>query len=124
MILGIGTDLCQISRMAELLLESNFLNRYFDPEEQTYIRSRGVFASASMAGHFAAKEAFVKALGSGFHGIRPEDVAVRHHDSGAPFYELKADAGKAAEILGVSRMFLSISHEGGFALAFCVLEES
>ena len=103
-------------------MDSSFLNRYFDPAEQTYILARGVFASDSMAGHFAAKEAFVKALGSGFHGIKPEDVAVRHHDSGAPYYELNAGAEKAAEKEGISRMFLSISHEGGFALAFCVLE--
>lgn len=122
MIIGIGTDLCQISRMSELLTDKAFLKRYFDEREQAYILSRGIMAAASMAGHFAAKEAFAKALGSGFYGVKPEDIGVRHNDKGAPFFELKGSALLASLVAGVDKAYLSISHEGGLALALAVLE--
>ena len=62
MIIGVGADLCAVERMEMLLQDSAFLKRYFHPDEQAYILSRGVFSASSMAGCFAAKEAFVKAL--------------------------------------------------------------
>ena len=65
MIIGIGTDLCQVQRMSQLLDDGSFLRRYFEQAEQAYILARGACAAQSMAGHFAAKEAFVKALGAG-----------------------------------------------------------
>ncbi len=122
MIIGIGTDLCQISRMEALLPDTAFLARYFDKEEQAYILSRGALSSSSMASHFAAKEAFAKAVGSGFYGIKPQDIGVRHQASGAPYYELIGSASQAAHQLGIRKTFLSISHEGGLAVAFAVLE--
>lgn len=122
MILGIGADLCQVSRMQALLKDSAFLMRYFDPEEQTYITGRGAFAAESMAGHFAAKEAFAKALGRGFDGLRPEDIGIRHHANGAPYYAPSSSAMDALKQAGVSACHLSISHDGGQALAFAVME--
>lgn len=122
MIKGIGTDLCQIERMAAQLNNQSFLRRYFDDAEQAYIITRGVFAAASMAGCFAAKEAFVKALGSGFSGIPPEDIVILHRENGAPYYDPKGKALEAVGNLGVTSLHLSISHEGGLALAFAVLE--
>lgn len=123
MIIGIGTDLCQVSRMAALLTDSAFLKRYFDPEEQAYILSRGVFAAESMAGHFAAKEAFAKALGLGFGPLKPEDIGIRHHGNGAPFYCLSGSAQTALRQAGARQAHLSIAHDGGMAAAFCVLED-
>ena len=122
MIVGIGADLCDIKRMAAQLDDRLFLKRFFEETEQAYILARGAFAAASMAGCFAAKEAFVKALGSGFSGIPPEDIVVMHRENGAPYYRLKGLAQEAAQKRGVTSLFLSISHEGGLALAFAVLE--
>ena len=62
---GMGIDLCGVARMAELLGDDRFLSRWFTPEEAAYIRSRGASAAQSMAGIFAAKEAFAKAVGAG-----------------------------------------------------------
>jgi len=121
-ILGIGCDLCQISRMADLLRDEAFLNRYFAPAEKEYILSRGALSAASMAGCFAGKEAFAKALGSGFDGVRPEDIAVLRREGGAPCLNLLGSAKAAADQAGVTACHISISHEGGFALAFVVLE--
>ena len=122
MIIGVGTDLCEISRMAGLLQDTAFLKRYFDPREQAYILLKGVFAASAMAGIFAAKEAFVKALRKGFDGIRPEDILVLHREGGAPYYELQGSAQSEAKKQLVTKSHLSISHEGGLAVAFCVLE--
>ena len=122
MIIGIGADLCEISRMAALLSDTAFLKRFFDEAEQAYILSKGVYAAASMAGCFAAKEAFAKALGSGFYGIKPEEVVILHGENGAPYFDLQGGAMAAASTKGVRSSHLSITHEAGIALAFAVLE--
>lgn len=122
MIKGIGADLCQVSRMEALLQDDAFLMRYFDETEQAYIKGRGAFSAQSMAGIFAAKEAFVKALGRGFDGVRPQDIGIRHTAPGAPYYEANESAREALISAGVSACHLSISHDGGQALAFAVLE--
>ncbi len=122
MIIGVGTDLCQISRMSDLLNDLAFLKRYYDEEEQAYILSRGLMAAASMASHFAAKEAFSKAIGTGFYGIKPQDVGVRHRENGAPYFVLRDSAKDAAGKAGLKTAHLSVSHEGGLAVAFVVLE--
>lgn len=108
--------------MAKLLTDSSFLQRYFVETEQAYIVSRGAKASESMAGIFAAKEALVKALGTGFDSIGLKDIVVAHDVYGAPSYQLLGPALERAQAMKVTRMHLSISHDGGMALAFAVLE--
>lgn len=123
MILGVGVDLCDIGRMEKLLKTDAFLKRYFAPEEAAYIRGRGAVMASSLAGLFAAKEAFVKALGQGFREIPLSDIIITHTDQGAPYY---APIGRAREALagrGIVHCHLSISHEGGMAVALCVMED-
>lgn len=122
MIVGIGCDLCDISRMAGLLKDTVFLKRYFAIEEQVYILSRGAFAAASMAGCFAVKEAFVKALGIGFEGIQPKDVVILHRENGAPYLLPRESAKKALDIIGAVTIHVSISHDNNYAIAFVVME--
>jgi holo-[acyl-carrier protein] synthase len=122
MIIGIGADLCEISRMAALLSDTVFLKRYFNDAEQVYILSRGVFAAASMAGSFAAKEAFAKALGSGFEGVKPEEIVILHRANSAPYFDLRGGALAASDARGVKAKHLSITHEAGIAMAVAVLE--
>lgn len=122
MIIGIGVDLCAIARMEKAMENARFLTRFFSAEEQEYILSRGVGQAASTAACFAAKEALVKAFGTGFDGIGTKDVLVLRQPNGRPYYDLRGPAREKAEELGVKHLHLSISHDGGFAAAFCVLE--
>ena len=117
-LLGIGVDLCQISRMASLLEDGRFLSRWFTREEQAYIRGRGVGAAQSMAGIFAAKEALGKALGTGIT-LPLTEIGVTHDAQGQPQY---AFSGSAAEALRGRRALLSISHDGDMAVAFCTIQ--
>ncbi|MBO2517759.1 MAG: 4-phosphopantetheinyl transferase, partial [Clostridiales bacterium] len=91
MIVGIGTDLCEIDRMKKLLQDERFLDRYFADEEKVYIKDRGRVAPASMAGIFAAKEALVKALGTGFLNTELKEICVLHDHLGKPYLELRGE---------------------------------
>lgn len=124
MIAGVGHDVCLIARMEELLQSTHFLDRYFSPEEQAYIQNKGQMAAASMAGIFAAKEALVKALGTGFTSTHLSDIAVLHHSSGAPYYDLRGDIAAKAHQLGIVHVHLSISHDGGIASAVAIAERA
>ena len=108
---GMGLDLCAISRMQELLDSGHSLRRMFTPEEEAYIRSRGASAAQTMAGLFAAKEAVLKALGTGLT-IPMTDVVIHHTSLGQPQVTLM---GKAAEMGG--RVLVTITHEGDMAAA-------
>ena len=122
MIAGIGIDLCEISRMEKLLEDERFLTRFFSPEEQNYIRSRGKAGAQSMAGIYAAKEALVKALGSGIVTADLGSIDVTHDKYGAPSYVLQGEYARLAEDKRISSFYLSITHDGGMAAAVCVAE--
>ncbi len=115
---GIGLDLCEIGRMEKLLQDGRFLERYFTPGEIAYIRSRGKSAAATLAGLFAAREALGKALGGGLD-FEMKEAEVCHTEAGAPYFRL---SGRLKERVGDSRLFLSVSHDGGMAAAVCLLE--
>lgn len=111
---GIGIDLCEIARMQRLLDEGRSLRRMFTSEEEGYIRSKGAAAAQTMAGIFAAKEAILKALGTGLT-LPMTDIVVRHTELGQPLAEL---TGKAAACGG--SILMSITHEAGMAAAMAV----
>lgn len=111
---GIGIDLCEIARMQLLLDERHSLRRMFTVEEEAYIRSKGASAAQTMAGMFAAKEAVLKALGTGLT-IPLTDIVVGHTELGQPIAELH---GKAAAFGG--HILLSITHEAGMAAGMAV----
>ncbi|MBR6028843.1 MAG: holo-ACP synthase [Clostridia bacterium] len=115
-VLGIGCDLCEISRMEHLLENERFLARCLTQEERDYIASRGAVAAASLAGLWAAKEAALKALGTGL-SLPLTDIGVTHTEAGQPVYVL---TGEALARMAPGKLLLSISHEGGMAAAFCV----
>lgn len=123
MILGVGIDLCETSRMEDALTDGRFLERFFTGEERAYILSRGKGAAESMAGHYAAKEAALKAMGCGI--VLPlRDVSVAHDPHGAPYYVFSGKARDRMRETGSARMHLSITHSAGFAAAVAVLEGS
>lgn len=124
MILGIGTDIVTVSRMGDKL-ESNgdrFARRLLtDTEYAEYETKQN--GAAYLAKRFAAKEATVKAMGTGFaDGITWKHVCVRNNEKGAPFIELSGPAQEKALAMGVQHVHLSISDEREHAVAFVILE--
>ena len=109
---GMGLDLCEIDRMRPHL-EGRFLERHFTEQEAAYIRARGVQAAQSMAGIWAAKEAVMKALGTGI-AFPMREVEITHTALGQPTVTLH---GQAAESAHGGSFLLSITHEGGMAAA-------
>ena len=118
-VLGIGLDLCEISRMEALLADERFLRRCFTDAERTYILSRGLSAGQTMAGMWAAKEALLKALGTGI-SLPLTDIEILHTESGQPHYHL---TGRALEASRGGTFLLTITHEALMAAAVCLWEE-
>ncbi len=123
MILGIGTDLLDVSRMEqELLKESAGLKEeVFTPSEIAYCDGKR-YPARHFAARFAAKEALVKALPA--PGVLPllRDVEVERTQTGAPRLILHGELRNAAWRLGVKKILVSLSHTGGLATASVVLE--
>lgn len=122
-IIGIGTDLCAISRMERAIEREHFYTRVFLEGERAYLDRKEKARPQSAAAMFAAKEAVAKALGTGFAGgVMPWAIEVTHAESGAPGVRLHGDALKRLEEIGGARVLLSLTHEGDMAMAFAVIE--
>lgn len=124
MIVGLGMDVVEIARIARVLggppaRAERFLARCFTPAERAYCDAR-VDRAARYAARFAAKEAAVKALGAP-PGVRWIDLEVSRAE-GAPSLALAGAAADAGRGLGVERVLLTITHDGGIAAATVVLE--
>ncbi len=124
MIFGTGIDIVDISRFERFVRENNepLFNRVFTEGERAYCTARKRSAQ-HYALRFAAKEAFVKALGTGLgDGISWKEMEVVNDPSGKPDLNL---TGRAAELFrqhGLNRVFLSLSHDGNYAIASVILE--
>jgi holo-[acyl-carrier protein] synthase len=115
-----GVDIIDIPRIKQVLdrYGQRFLNRIFTPGEIEYCRGR----APNLAGRFAAKEATMKALGTGVRGVSWKDIEVVRADSGAPSVKLHGRAEKRAERLQVTEISVSISHSREYAVAFVVTQ--
>ncbi len=115
-----GVDIIEIPRIKQTLdrYGQRFLNRIFTPDEIAFGHGR----APNLAGRFAAKEATMKALGTGVRGVSWKDIEVVRADSGAPSVKLHGRAEKRAERLQVSEISLSISHSREYAVAFVVAQ--
>lgn len=122
MIAGIGTDLCQVERLARSLERPAFLQHVYAPEEQALLAGlAGKRRAETAAANYAAKEAFLKAAGVGLGGFALPELAVLRRESGAPYFALAGRAAAWAQARGLAA-HLSLSHDGGLAAAFVVLE--
>lgn len=124
MIVGLGTDLVAVERIHRALARhgDRFLGRVLTAGERAACNRRAEPA-LFVASRFAAKEAGAKALGTGFQdGVRLIDLEVVRASGRAPELRLHGAAARCAAGLGVVRSHLSLSDEGGFALATVVLE--
>jgi holo-[acyl-carrier protein] synthase len=125
MILGVGTDLIEIARIAGSVRRygDRFLRRIFTPREIEYCQ-RKKNAAESFAARFAAKEAGAKALGTGIsRGVGWLELEVTREPSGRPSLQLSGRAAERAASLGVARISLSLTHSGELALAVVVMED-
>ncbi len=115
-----GVDIIEISRVRQVLERygERFQQRIFTPKEIAYCRGR----APNLAGRFAAKEATMKALGTGVRGVGWKDIEVVRHKSGAPSILLHGRAKKRAERLKVEEISVSISHSREYAVAFVVTQ--
>lgn len=124
-IAGTGVDLALISRIEALLARHHerFLDRVLCAEERAEVVTRGHVARA-VAMCFAAKEAFVKALGTGFVGVGYRDVGVVRNAAGKPQLIFSARLQLRLREAGVCAAHVSLSDDGGWACAYVVLERS
>lgn len=123
-LVGLGVDLVEVARIERLLAEhgERFLERCFTRDERRQWQAAGGRAE-HLAGRFAAKEAVLKALGTGWrHGIAWTDIEVLPDDAGRPGVGLTGQAARFAAAAGIARWMLSISHSGGFAVASAIAE--
>ena len=121
-LLGVGVDLCGVARIERAIEKEHFYERVFTPEERAYLNQKGKGRAQSAAAMFAAKEAVAKALGTGFSGgVMPWNISVVHNEKGAPAAELTGAAKERLEQMGGAGVRISLSHEGGSAIAFAVI---
>ena len=124
MIVSIGIDIIEVARIREVLLRTpRFAERVFTQAERNYCDSRGVVAAQHYAARFAAKEAALKALQTGWRGgISWQDIEVSARDSGAPYLIFTGHVLEVFEKFGATATHLSISHTSEHAIAQVVLE--
>jgi holo-[acyl-carrier protein] synthase len=126
MILSIGIDIVEVYRIRQTTARTpRFAERVFTAAEREYCESKGVAAAQSYAGRFAAKEAFLKALKTGWRGkITWQDIEVVSDEMGAPSLEIHGEAKNILKKRGADRVHLSISHTSEHAIAEVILEKA
>ena len=119
MILGIGTDIIEIKRIRDVLENTNFCKRFFSKKENEYFLKKN-YNPQTIAGNFAAKEAFSKALGTGFRGFQLNEIEVLRDELGKPYI---VPLGKVKELLGEKKVMVSISHCDEYAVSYVIIED-
>jgi holo-[acyl-carrier protein] synthase len=123
-IISIGIDIIEVARIREVLLRTpRFADRIYTAAERAYCDSRGVVAAQHYAVRFAAKEAALKALQTGWRGgISWQDVEISAHESGAPFLIFRGEVLAVFEKFRATATHLSMSHTTEHAIAQVILE--
>lgn len=124
-ILGIGTDITECLRIAQMIERHGelFIARVYTPQEIQYCQSRKQ-STQHFAGRWAAKEAVLKAVGTGWRrGISWRDVEIRNQLGGKPVVALFGGLREVAEELGIGQILISISHCRSHATAYALALE-
>jgi holo-[acyl-carrier protein] synthase len=125
MIVGTGVDLAEVPRIRASIerFGARFIDRIYTPAEIAYVE-RKANRWERYAARFAAKEAGMKAIGTGWrHGVRWRDFEVANLPSGKPTLRLHGVAARMAEKLGVRNVSLSITHTAELGMAHVILED-
>ena len=125
MIISTGIDIVEVYRIAETMTRTpRFGERVFTDAERAYCDAKGAAAAQSYAGRFAAKEAFLKALQTGWRGkITWHDIEILSDDQGVPSLNISGEARRLVDDRGVLQMHLSISHTTEHAVAHVMFEK-
>ena len=125
MIISIGIDIVEVYRIAETMTRTpRFTERVFTAAEREYCDAKGAAGAQSYAGRFAAKEAFLKALQTGWRGkITWHDIEILSDDQGVPTLNVSGEAATLFMGSGAARMHLSISHTSEHAVAQVIFEK-
>mgnify|MGYP000162415270 FL=1 len=122
MILGIGSDIIHIPRVARAVRNPRFLARVYTARERAYAESRGRGTAASLAARFAGKEAVLKAFGTGLRTGTLQDIEILPDELGAPQVHLHGHFAERAAAMAVEHIWITLSHERDYATAYCILE--
>lgn len=119
----LGNDIIEIDRIRQALEKSqSFRDRVYTPHEIDYCESRNKGRYESYAGIYAAKEAFIKALGTGMRHGSWQDIEIYHDELGAPLICLQDTFKNIYETLGYTNIHVSISHCKEYAMSTVILE--
>ncbi|HQU84470.1 MAG TPA: holo-ACP synthase [Pyrinomonadaceae bacterium] len=124
MIVSIGIDIVEVYRIRETVERTpRFVERVYTEKEREYCLKKGAASAQSFAARFAAKEAFLKALKTGWRGkISWQDMEILNDALGVPNFEVKGEARNLMENMGANKIHLSISHTTEHAVAQIILE--
>ena len=125
MIVGTGVDLAEVPRIRASIerFGARFIERIYTPAEIAYVE-RKANRYERYAARFAAKEAGMKAIGTGWrHGVRWQDFEVANLPSGKPTLRLHGVAARVADRLGVRNVSLSLTHTAELGMAHVILED-
>ena len=115
-VVGIGVDIVDIARFEAVVARTpRLVERVFTPQEHAGLAPR------SLAARFAAKEAVAKVLVN-THGLQWHHCRVMTGEHGEPFLDIDGTVAQAAAALGIARWHLSLSHDGGHAIAYVIAE--
>lgn len=118
MVIGIGVDITENVRFEKWLNNPNLIQRFFNEEEI----AGQVISRELLASRFAAKEAFVKALGTGFKGLSLKNIWVTKDEQGRPQLVITNEVLDSFEKKGGRTIHISLSHEKEYSIAFVVIE--
>ena len=115
---SIGIDLIKHTRFEKLKKNLLFLEKVFNKSELDYIEKR-YFNNSTIAGLYAAKEAFLKSIKKGINDYSLKDIEIMHDDNNAPYVELHNELKKLYNRNSIS---ISISHDGDYTTSICLIE--
>lgn len=118
MIVGIGTDMIEIDRVVKACEKELFRVKYYTEQERILAMSD----YSKLADNFAVKESVSKMLGTGFRGIAPIEIEVLRDSLGKPYVNLYGKALNASNLLGIKKIFVTITNTKLYSSAFVVGE--
>lgn len=121
-VIGHGLDIIECARIAEVMARhgERFAQRVLTPRERSYVSGKREHVM-HLAGRFAAKEAILKALGTGWRGaVSWQDMEIINNTAGQPGVTLSGESARIAARLGIGRVMVSISHTSNYAAASAI----
>lgn len=121
MIRGIGTDIVEIKRIETAIQKDSFLRKCFTKKELEFFEQKK-YAVETIAVTFAAKEAAVKAIGTGFRGFEINEIEVLRNKMGRPYFNFYGNFQNICKSFEIDIIHVSLSHCKEYAVAFAVAE--